>query len=169
MRFTKMIRKKDRNVLDWIHRYVVDFDDENDESGLSWESTHEDALKFLHSIPIKERVQKFGFYSTNGYFLRVEDFDDIAVCLKKGFISKNTCKIIYQWNSKIGNEKWNMDDVDRVLNPNVRTYRSRTQNFLYNTLQQLIDMEVMECINPEVKTGRLYRLTDKGERILNDI
>lgn len=169
MRFRKMIRKKDQNIMEWIHKYVIDFEDKNDESGLSWESTHEEALKFLHSIPIKERVQKFGFYSTNGYFLLVEDFDDIAVCLKKGFISKDTCKTIYQLNSKIGNEKWNMEDVDEVLNPSVRKYKSRTQNFLHNTLQQLMDMEVMECINPEVKTGRLYKLTDKGERILKEL
>jgi hypothetical protein len=27
-------------------------------------------------------------------------------------------------------------------------------------------MGVMECINPEVKTGKIFRLTEKGERIL---
>ena len=44
-----MIRKNDRNLLQWICENVVDFEDENDESGLTWNSTHEDALKFMSS------------------------------------------------------------------------------------------------------------------------
>ena len=56
-----MIRKTDKNLLKWIHDNIINFEDENDFSGLTWNSTHEDAKKFLHSIPQKERVQKFGY------------------------------------------------------------------------------------------------------------
>ena len=35
------------------------------------------------------------------------------------------------------------------------------QNHISNTLRQLKEHELIECINPEVKKGRLYRLTDK--------
>lgn len=38
-------------------------------------------------------------------------------------------------------------------------------NNLSNTLRQLREHELVECINPEVRRGRLYRLTDKGEEI----
>ena len=164
-----MIRKIDRNLLKWIQENITDFEDKNDESGLSWDSTHKDALEFLHSIPKKERVQKFGFYSSRIHFFLVEDFDDIKYCLKKGLLSEKTCSIIYQWNREVGRENWNMDDVNELLNPKVRGYRSRTKNFLYSTLEQLMDLGVMECVNPEVETGKLFKLTEKGERILKEI
>lgn len=43
------------------------------------------------------------------------------------------------------------------------------QNHISNTLGQLKEHKLIECINPEVKRGRLYRLTDKGERIIKKI
>ena len=43
------------------------------------------------------------------------------------------------------------------------------QNHLSNTLKQLKEHELVECINPEVRKGRLYRLTEKGEKILDKI
>ena len=43
------------------------------------------------------------------------------------------------------------------------------QNHLSNTLKQLKEHELVECINPEVKKGRLYRLTDKGEEIIKKL
>ena len=58
-----MIRKSNKNLLNWIYEYIIDFTDEKDVSGLTWTSTHDEALKFLHSIPQKERVQRYGFYS----------------------------------------------------------------------------------------------------------
>ena len=164
-----MIRKKDKNLINWIHRHIIDFEDENDKSGLTWESSHQDALEFMHSMPVKERVQRYGYYSTNGYFFLVEDFDDIGYCLKKGLISEPTCKNIYKWNSEVGRENWNMADVENVLYPKGRKYDKSTQNFLVNTLDLFIEMGVMECINPEVKKGRLYKLTEKGERILEEV
>ena len=40
------------------------------------------------------------------------------------------------------------------------------QNHISNSLRQLKEHELIECINPEVRKGRLYRLTDEGEEII---
>ena len=37
------------------------------------------------------------------------------------------------------------------------------------TLKQLKEHELVECINPEVRKGRLYRLTEKGEKIVDNL
>jgi len=43
------------------------------------------------------------------------------------------------------------------------------QNHISNTLKQLKDHDLVECINPEVRKGRLYRLTDNGEKIIENL
>ena len=42
-------------------------------------------------------------------------------------------------------------------------------NHISAILQQLREHELVECINPEVRKGRLYRLTEKGEKIAENI
>ena len=42
-------------------------------------------------------------------------------------------------------------------------------NHISNVLRQLKEKEIVECINPEVKKGRLYRLSDDGLDILNEL
>ena len=42
-------------------------------------------------------------------------------------------------------------------------------NHISNVLRQLKEKEIVECINPEVKKGRLYRLSDEGLNILNEL
>lgn len=42
-------------------------------------------------------------------------------------------------------------------------------NHVSNTLAELRKRELIECINPEVRKGRLYRLTDKGEKLVENI
>lgn len=42
-------------------------------------------------------------------------------------------------------------------------------NHISKVLGELKDHELVECINPEVRKGRLYRLTDKGEKIVDKI
>ena len=42
-------------------------------------------------------------------------------------------------------------------------------NHISKVLAELKAHELVECINPEVRKGRLYRLTDKGEVILNNL
>ena len=43
------------------------------------------------------------------------------------------------------------------------------QNHISNALRQLKEHELVECINPEVRKGRLYRLTDKGDEIVKNL
>ena len=42
-------------------------------------------------------------------------------------------------------------------------------NHISNVLRQLKEKEIVECINPEVKKGRMYRLTGKGDEIVKNI
>ena len=43
------------------------------------------------------------------------------------------------------------------------------QNHISTTLRQLSERELVECINPEVRKGRLYRLTDLGEEVADKL
>ena len=43
------------------------------------------------------------------------------------------------------------------------------QNHISNSLRQLKEHELVECINPEVRKGRLYRLTDYGDDVVKNI
>ena len=42
-------------------------------------------------------------------------------------------------------------------------------NHVSKVLSELKAHELIECINPEAKKGRLYRLTDKGEEIVENL
>ena len=43
------------------------------------------------------------------------------------------------------------------------------QNHISKVLSELRAHELVECINPEVRKGRLYRLTDKGYELIKNI
>lgn len=164
-----VIRKNNEQLLNWIYENILDFTDENDTSELTWNSTQKDALRFLQSIPQKERVQKYRFFSSRSHFFLVDSFDDIKEVLEKGFISEKTCNLIYRWNCQINRDNWDMQDVRRVLNPEVELDDGIKQKYVSNTLKQLKMLGLIECINPEAKHGKLFRLTEKGEEIFGDI
>ena len=42
-------------------------------------------------------------------------------------------------------------------------------NHISNVLTQLRKLDLLECVNPEYKKGRIYRLTDDGKKIIKDI
>ena len=42
-------------------------------------------------------------------------------------------------------------------------------NHVSNTLAELRKRELIECINPEARKGRLYRLTEKGDTLVKNI
>ena len=42
-------------------------------------------------------------------------------------------------------------------------------NHISKVLSDLRAHELVECLNPDVRKGRLYRLTDKGEEISKNI
>ena len=43
------------------------------------------------------------------------------------------------------------------------------QNHISNILKQLKDHDLVECINPDSRKGRLYRLTQKGKKIADNL
>ncbi|MBQ8017851.1 MAG: transcriptional regulator [Methanobrevibacter sp.] len=43
------------------------------------------------------------------------------------------------------------------------------QNHVSNVLRQLKEKEVVECLNPKVRKGRLYRLSEDGLRLLDKV
>ena len=43
------------------------------------------------------------------------------------------------------------------------------QNHISKVLAELRAHELVECINPDVRKGRLYRLTSKGEKIVEEL
>ena len=159
-----MIKKTDSSLMNWIYKHVVDFTLEDNESGLSWESTNKEALSFMHQIPKKEKVQKYGVYAAQSYLFAVDEFDDVKEGLEKGVLSEKTCKMIYTWNSEVGRENWDMDDVMKALYPPFG--RPIRRNYFYATMRELVDLGVIECVNPEVEHGRMYIITEKGERVL---
>ena len=42
-------------------------------------------------------------------------------------------------------------------------------NHISKVLSELKAYELVECINPEVRQGRLYRHTDKGEQVVKNL
>ena len=42
-------------------------------------------------------------------------------------------------------------------------------NHISNILRQLRQRELVECINPEAKKGRLYRLTDSCDKLVQNL
>ena len=42
-------------------------------------------------------------------------------------------------------------------------------NHISKVLAELKAHELVECINPEVRKGRLYRLTDKGDEVIKNL
>lgn len=161
----QMIHKTSDTLLNWIYKHVIKFTDENDISGLTWRSSQDDALKFLHSIPPKERVQKYNFYSTHSHFFRTDRFEDIEEALKKGFISEATCSRIYKWNSDAGYKTWDMDDVETALHPETRLEK---ELYVSNIFYKMIVLGLIECVNPEDDGEKLYRLTEKGNDIMGE-
>ena len=164
-----MIRKNSKNLIEWVYENIVDFTDENDTSTLTWNSTQKDARQFLQSIPQKERVQKYGFFSSRSHFFLVDSFDDVKLVLEKGFISELTCQKIYRWNSEIERENWNMTDVKGVLYPDSVSDDGTDEKFLSNMMLKLLNVGILEYVNTEEVPGKIFRLTEKGEDIFGDI
>ena len=110
-----MIRKNDDDLLNWIWELVADFEDEFDDSGLSWDSTHKEALAYLNSIPQKDKVNIYGIYSTRTHFIVVDVFYDIEMALKDGVINEDTCRRILSMANDTSSWDWDMSDVEAVV------------------------------------------------------
>ena len=42
-------------------------------------------------------------------------------------------------------------------------------NHVSKVLSELKALELIECINPEARKGRMYRLTDKGDELVKNL
>ena len=59
---------------------------------------------------------------------------------------------------------------DKVLMPKeIAEGSGILQNHISNVLRELKDKNVAECLNPSVRKGRLYRLTEDGLEIYKEL
>jgi len=72
-------------------------------------------------------------------------------------ISKYRTKVMKSLNGEI------LIPTQIAKNSGIRT------NHISKILSELKAHELVECINPEVRKGRLYRLTDKGEEMIENL
>lgn len=62
-----------------------------------------------------------------------------------------------------------LSDGDVKMPRNIAIDCNILPNHISNVLTELRKLELLECINPEYKKGRLYRLTDEGQKIIKDL
>lgn len=60
-------------------------------------------------------------------------------------------------------------EVEVKIPTNIAKDSGIRTNHISKVLAELKAHELVECINPEAKKGRLYRLTDKGEEVIKNI
>ena len=60
-------------------------------------------------------------------------------------------------------------DGEVLINSQIARNSGIRPNHISKVLSALKAHELVECINPEVRKGRLYRLTDKGEELVENI
>ena len=88
---------------------------------------------------------------------------------KKYLMSKFRKEIDYVNRFKYGLKVMKSLDGDVKIPSEIANDTEIFQNHISNALRQLKEHELIECINPEVRKGRLYRLTDKGEDIVKNL
>ena len=62
-----------------------------------------------------------------------------------------------------------LDDGEVLIPTQIARNSDIRPNHISKVLAELKAHELIECINPEVKKGRLYRLTDKGNELVKNI
>ena len=60
-------------------------------------------------------------------------------------------------------------DGEVLIPSQIAKYSNIRTNHISKVLSELKTHELVECINPEVRTGRLYRLTDKGDDVVKNL
>ena len=83
--------------------------------------------------------------------------DEILIEIAYVQISKHRTEVMKYLNGKLKMPSQIADDVDVV------------QNHISQTLRQLREHDLVECVNPQAKKGRLYRLTDKGKVVSENL
>ena len=62
-----------------------------------------------------------------------------------------------------------LDDGEVLIPTQIARNSEIRPNHISKVLSELKAHELVECINPEVRKGRLYRLTDKGDELVKNI
>ena len=62
-----------------------------------------------------------------------------------------------------------LDDGEVLIPTQIARNSDIRPNHISKVLAELKAHELVECINPEVRKGRLYRLTDKGDEIVKNL
>ena len=73
-------------------------------------------------------------------------------------ISKNRTKVMYC-----------LQDGDVKIPTQIANETGIIRNHVSNTLKQLKGHDIVECLNPEARKGRIYRLTGKGKIIVENM
>lgn len=85
----------------------------------------------------------------------IKDYDDLVKYINNSSYRVNVLKDLSDGNVKMPRDI----AVDCNILP----------NHISNVLTLLKKLGLLECINPEVKKGRLYRLSEDGKNILKDL
>ena len=62
-----------------------------------------------------------------------------------------------------------LEDEEVLIPTQIARNSDIRPNHISKVLAELKAHELVECINPEVRKGRLYRLTDKGDEIIKNL
>lgn len=62
-----------------------------------------------------------------------------------------------------------MGDEDVMIPFQIAKKSGVLNNHISNTLRQLREHDLVELINPKMPRGRLYRLSDDGKKVLNEL
>lgn len=87
----------------------------------------------------------------------MEVSDEILIEIAYVQISKHRTEVMKYLNGKLKMPSQIANDVDVV------------QNHISQTLRHLREHGLVECVNPQAKKGRLYRLTEKGKIVSDNL
>ena len=85
----------------------------------------------------------------------VMEYDDLVKFINKSSYRVNVLK--------------DLSDGDVKMPRDIAVDCNILPNHISNVLTQLRELDLLECINPEYRKGRLYRLTDDGKNITKDL
>lgn len=86
---------------------------------------------------------------------KIKDYDDLVKFINNSSYRVNVLK--------------DLSDGDVKMPRDIAIDCNILPNHISNVLTLLKNLGLLECINPEVKKGRLYRLSDEGKDILKDL
>lgn len=82
-------------------------------------------------------------------------------------VDENTIKYVNRSKYRVRTLKAIGDDVK--IPKEIAEDSGILQNHISNVLRQLKDKDLVECLNPQARKGRLYRLSDDGRDVLDKI